>query len=172
LNGVPRKFVFNGDPETNTGWLMNFQFDVRFSMSTGPLYLANNQSTSITIVIIAARGTSNLNSVTRLKQIAASLPIPVININNEIPDKFILYQNYPNPFNPTTNIIFDIPKQSYSKLIVYDILGREIALLVNKELGVGSYKVSFNGSSYPSGVYFYKLQADEFTDIKKMLLIK
>ena len=172
LNGVPRKFVFNGDPETNTGWLMNFQFDVRFSMSIGPLYLSNNQSTSITIAIIAAKGTSNLNSVTRLKQIAASLPIPVININNEVPDKFTLYQNYPNPFNPVTNIRFDIPRSSQVKLIIYDALGREVAVLVNEKLGAGSYETEWNGSGYPSGVYFYKVESDEFIEVRKMVMIK
>ena len=99
-------------------------------------------------------------------------PVGIQPITNNIPDKFILHQNYPNPFNPTTNIKLDIPKSSYVKLNVYNILGKEIATLVNEKLGAGSYEVDWNGSGYPSGVYFYRLQAGEFVDMKKMLFIK
>jgi len=93
-------------------------------------------------------------------------------LSNEIPDNYNLYQNYPNPFNPSTAIRFDIPKYSYTKIIVSDALGRKIETLINEELRAGSYEVNFNGSNYPSGVYFYKLQADKFIDVKKMLLVK
>ena len=89
-----------------------------------------------------------------------------------IPDAFKLKQNYPNPFNPTTNIEFDLNKTSYIKLIVYDILGRKVATLVNEKLSVGSYTVDWNASGYPSGIYFYRLETKGFTDVKKMLLIK
>ncbi|MBC8484861.1 MAG: T9SS type A sorting domain-containing protein [Bacteroidetes bacterium] len=89
-----------------------------------------------------------------------------------VPGSFNLYQNYPNPFNPTTNIRFDIHKTSYTKLIIYDILGKEVATLVNEKLNAGSYEVDWNGSGYPSGVYFYKLSTDEFAIVKKMILVK
>ncbi|MCI0448626.1 MAG: T9SS type A sorting domain-containing protein [Chlorobi bacterium] len=100
--------------------------------------------------------------------------------NSEIPEEFNLYQNYPNPFNPTTKIVYHIPKQSFVKLVVYDILGKEIATLVNKQTQAGSYEVQLDASSMPSGVYFYKITAGDgsapltasFTDIKKMILIK
>jgi hypothetical protein len=92
--------------------------------------------------------------------------------NSELPKEFRLYNNYPNPFNPTTKIKFDIPKSSYVKLIIYDVLGREITTLVNEKLNAGRYEVDWNGSGYPSGVYFYKLRTDEFTDVKKMVLLK
>ena len=103
--------------------------------------------------------------------------IGIKNISVEIPTKYYLSQNYPNPFNPTTNIRFEIPRTSIVKLFVYDILGKEVATLVNEKLGVGSYEVvwpapSGNTSGYPSGVYFYKLITDGFVDVKKMLLIK
>jgi len=81
-------------------------------------------------------------------------------------------QNYPNPFNPTTKIKFDIRKASNTKLTIYNILGKEIATLVNEKLSAGSYEVDWNGSGYPSGVYFYKLTTDGFYDVKKMVLIK
>ena len=95
-----------------------------------------------------------------------------INTGTNIPDDFVLYQNYPNPFNPFTNIRFEIPKSSYVKIIVYDLLGREIRRLVDKNLGPGSYNISWEAVNLSTGVYFYKLVTEEFTDIKKMILIK
>jgi len=92
--------------------------------------------------------------------------------SGEIPTKYALMQNYPNPFNPTTKIRFDLPKSTHAKLIIYDILGREVATLVNEKLNAGSYIIDWNGSTYPSGVYFYKLVTNNFVDIKKMLLVK
>ena len=93
-------------------------------------------------------------------------------VSSEIPERFSLYQNYPNPFNPTTNIKFDIQKTSVTKLIIYNTLGREVATLVNEELKAGSYQTDWNGSNYSSGVYFYTLQAGDFIETKKMMLIK
>lgn len=92
--------------------------------------------------------------------------------NSLVPEKYNLYQNYPNPFNPVTNIKFDIIKSNNVKVIVYDMLGKEIAVLLNEVLQPGSYKVDFDGSSLSSGMYYYKVVTNEFTDIKKMTLIK
>jgi len=94
------------------------------------------------------------------------------NLSGEIPVKYNLYQNYPNPFNPNTNIKFEIPRSSLVKLIVYDILGKEIATLVNDKLNSGSYEVDWDALGYSSGVYFYRINAGEYVDVKKMLLIK
>ncbi len=94
---------------------------------------------------------------------------------NEItPEKFSLYQNYPNPFNPVTKIKFDISGSSAAQtlLSVYDMLGREVEVLVNKELSPGTYEVDFDGSKYASGIYYYSLKTYEFSDVKKMVLIK
>ena len=93
-------------------------------------------------------------------------------ISNEIPEGFSLYQNYPNPFNPTTKIKFQISKLSDVKLIVYDILGREVATLVNERLKAGTYEVEFEGTSLPNGVYFYTLITDSFKETKRMVLKK
>ena len=93
-------------------------------------------------------------------------------ISSEVPDEYKLFQNYPNPFNPVTNIKFDIPRSSHVKLIIYDALGREVTTLVNEKLTAGSYETSWDGSSFPSGVYFYKLETDNFTNTRKMVLIK
>lgn len=93
-------------------------------------------------------------------------------ISNEIPKSYTLSQNYPNPFNPSTRIKFDLPKSSFTKLHIYDILGREVARLVNEQLKPGTYEVEWNGSNYPSGVYFYKIIAGDFNAVKKMVLVK
>ncbi|MCX7833364.1 MAG: T9SS type A sorting domain-containing protein [Ignavibacteria bacterium] len=94
------------------------------------------------------------------------------NISSNIPNEFHLYQNYPNPFNPITKIKFDLPKSDFITLKIYDALGREVETLVNETLSAGSYEVEWNASKYSSGVYFYKLQAGEFMDTKRMLFIK
>lgn len=94
-------------------------------------------------------------------------------ISSEIPNSFSLKQNYPNPFNPSTKIRFDIPVNSnLVKLYVYNSIGQEVAVLVNEQLQAGVYEYDFNASSYPSGVYFYKLQAGEFSETKRMALVK
>ncbi len=91
---------------------------------------------------------------------------------NEIPVEFKLYNNYPNPFNPATKIKFDLPNASNAKLFVYDILGREVSRILDGELKAGKYEADFDASNLPSGVYFYRLITDGFTDTKKMLLVK
>jgi parallel beta-helix repeat protein len=89
-----------------------------------------------------------------------------------IATRFALSQNYPNPFNPTTNIKFDIPKKSYVKLVIYDLLGKEVTALVNEEMSAGSYQMDWNASSYPSGVYFYRIETPDFVQTRSMVLLK
>ena len=101
----------------------------------------------------------------------------VENDTNEIISNFSLHQNYPNPFNPVTKIKFEIPGQARNDntlvtLKVYDILGREVATIVNEEKPAGEYDVEFNGSNLPSGIYFYQLKAGSFVETKKMILLK
>jgi len=98
--------------------------------------------------------------------------IGIKKISTEIPSEYSLSQNYPNPFNPTTNIRYEIPKSGNVKLVVLDALGREIESLVNEKQSPGTYEAAFNASQYPSGVYFYKISADRFSQVKKMMLIK
>jgi hypothetical protein len=97
--------------------------------------------------------------------------------SNSIPQKFELYQNYPNPFNPITKIKFDIPQivgntASDVKLIIYDQLGREVESLLDKQLGSGTYEVTWDAGKYSSGIYFYKLVSGNFSDTKKLMLLK
>lgn len=101
-----------------------------------------------------------------------TFPIGIITTSNQIPVGYSLSQNYPNPFNPVTQISFNIPKQLFTRLVIYDQLGRERSVLVNSQLSPGSYKVEWDASNYPSGVYFYKIQAGDFIETKKMVTIK
>lgn len=89
-----------------------------------------------------------------------------------VPLSFSLRQNYPNPFNPATKITYTLPSASKVKLVVYDVLGREVATLVNEELNAGIHTVGFSGVSIPSGVYFYTLRAGAFTETRKMMILK
>jgi len=96
----------------------------------------------------------------------------ISNNNNNIPLSYSLKQNYPNPFNPVTKISYDIPKSGFVTVRIYDILGKEIATLVNENKNPGSYIVEFDGSSFSSGTYFYRLESNGFIATKKMMLIK
>jgi len=88
------------------------------------------------------------------------------------PFTFKLYNNYPNPFNPVTTIMYEIPKKTMVKVRVYDVMGREVAMLVSKEQSAGLYTVNFDASKYASGVYIYKITTDDFAATKKMMLLK
>ena len=105
-------------------------------------------------------------------QINNSPVIGIQNISGEVPQQYSLGQNYPNPFNPKTNISLNIAKFGFVSLKVYDITGREAAILVKEELMPGVYKVDFDASNLASGTYFYKLETNGFTDVKKMILVK
>jgi hypothetical protein len=103
-------------------------------------------------------------------------PAPCItyisNENNEVPDNYFLSQNFPNPFNPSTSIKFGITKSSFVKLSVYDLLGRELSVLVNEQKTPGNYIVDFNASELTSGIYYYRIETENFTATKKMVLLK
>jgi len=99
-------------------------------------------------------------------------PVGINTISVGIPSAYSLSQNYPNPFNPTTNIKFDITKLSNVKIVVYDVSGREIQTLVNERLQPGTFETTFEGSQLTSGVYFYRMVTEGYSETKKMLLIK
>jgi hypothetical protein len=88
------------------------------------------------------------------------------------PSEYILEQNYPNPFNPSTSIQYAIGSRQFAILKVYNVLGKEIATLVNEEKSAGNYQVEFDGRKFSSGIYYYKLNSGDFTQTKKMILIK
>lgn len=170
-------------PDSRDG---NFNWEIYYKSSTnsginwgGDIRLSNEPDSSI-YPSIAIAG-SNLHVVWSdnrdddweiyyKRNLTGNIGINVISA--EVPYKFSLSQNYPNPFNPSTKIRFDIPKSEVIKLVVYDFLGREVAIPVNQQLNPGTYEVDFEGSTLTSGVYFYKLETENFTETKKMVLIK
>jgi len=90
----------------------------------------------------------------------------------ELPKEFALYQNYPNPFNPTTKIKYDLPNDSRVTISIYNLIGQEVATLVDENQEAGFKSVEWNAGSLPSGMYVYRLTANTFSDVKKMLLLK
>jgi hypothetical protein len=145
---------------------INFAFAPAVVVNSGLTMPADIYVNRITDTLAIPNAGSNSVSF-----IPLSVPTGIQNTNT-IADDFRLSQNYPNPFNPTTNINFDIKAKGMVTLKVFDILGNEVATLVNEELNTGGYNITFDAASYTSGVYFYELRAGEFRDVKKMLLVK
>jgi len=197
FGGVPCEtidplFGYSGDPVSNYGWLNTYPSDQLMLIDTGPFSLEENKPITIIVGYTIGQGDSPLNSVTVGKEVSAFVQqfyqsnfddniLPVEDEKNLIVDEFKLFQNYPNPFNPTTTIKFTIPQSpllggdgrgGLATLKVYDVLGNEIAILVNGEKSTGSYEVEFNASLLPSGVYFYQLKAGSFVETKKMILLR
>jgi hypothetical protein len=98
--------------------------------------------------------------------------IGIKKIDENVPLNFTLHQNFPNPFNPVTIISYQLPISSHVKLFIYDVLGKEIDVLVNEKQSAGTYQVEWDGSNFPSGIYFYKLTTSEFAETRKMVLVK
>jgi hypothetical protein len=93
-------------------------------------------------------------------------------VTTELPQEFLLFQNFPNPFNPSTAIRYELPKSSHVTLSVFDVLGRDVSVLVNEGEQPGVYSVRFDGSGLASGMYFYRLQAGDFVQTRRLLLLK
>jgi uncharacterized delta-60 repeat protein len=122
-------------------------------------------------IIITGRA-YGINTSYDLTTIRYSQLVGIQNISSNIPDRYELQQNYPNPFNPETKIRFSIPKENFVRIKVYDILGREVSSLVNKQMTPGTYEVSFDAASLSSGIYLYRIETAEFSDVKKMMVVK
>ena len=185
FTGLPTRFRYSGDACNRTGWFDSNIHDARTIQSTGPL-LMNIGDTQIVVIsfVISRDGANNYQNVCGVQSYSDSAlkyyyndfvsctPIGIEPVSSEIPTRFALYQNYPNPFNPVTKIKFDIPKSGNVKIIIYDALGRQITELLNQQLQPGVYEADWDASNHPSGVYFYKLSAENNTETKKMVLIK
>ncbi len=101
-----------------------------------------------------------------------NIPVSVENEELTIPNEYTLFQNYPNPFNPSTNIKFSLPKASNVKLTIYDAIGREVRTLLNNELSAGTHTIQWNASNIASGIYFCRIEANDYVKVNKMLLLK
>ena len=175
-----------GGPNVYTGQYVpvNAVGDRRLVMSSGAenFTVQPGEKQTIAMAQFILTGNNNLNAVTQAKVksqlITQNYLIGINKIENEVPQDYLLFQNYPNPFNPLTKIRFEIPNSPFErgkgdvKLVIYDALGREVFVLVNEQLKPGTYEVEWDALDYPSGVYFYKLATGEFTETKKMVLIK
>jgi hypothetical protein len=191
VTGKPTLFRFSGNACERIGWFDSIPMDKRGMFNTGPVTM-NSGDTQIVVMsyMITRDGGNNFQNVCALQSISDSalkyyyndfrtcIPIGIQPISTEIPTKFELFQNYPNPFNPVTKIRFDIPllrgvSEGRGVLLrIYDILGKEIAKLVNEDLKPGTYEIDWNAENYPSGVYFYSLITNNFTQTKKMVVLK
>jgi hypothetical protein len=165
----------DGNPEiyyknsTNSG--ISWGADVRLTNNTAVSEFVS-MAVSGTALHVVWRDTRDGNHEIYYKRNPTGNPIGISIVNFEIPEKFSLSQNYPNPFNPETNIEFTVPKSSMVKIIIYNLLGKEIEILVNESLNAGIYKVIWNASDCPSGIYFYKFESAGIVESKKMILIK
>ncbi|HPS65567.1 MAG TPA: T9SS type A sorting domain-containing protein, partial [Ignavibacteria bacterium] len=195
------KYVYSGDPETNTGWTekkgciqncggdtsntgqlgTNPPGDRRFIMSSGSfnLNVAPNEKQILIAAQMAARTYNYKNAVTRVKLLSDSAcnwynshPIGIKKIGEVVPVKYQLYQNYPNPFNPATIIKFDIPKSDFVTIDIYDITGKLVSSLLNEYKTSGTYEIKFEAANLASGVYFCKMSSNAFSDVKRMVFIK
>ena len=138
------------------------------STSVSPTCIVYTPSTTLNLAAFSYAGLGPTNVYANQENLVTG-----INQNgNEVPVLYSLSQNYPNPFNPVTNIKFTLPTGGLVKLAIFDIMGREVASLINKDMNAGIYTADFDASSLSSGVYFYKLTAGSFTDTKKMMLVK
>ncbi|MBN8570513.1 MAG: T9SS type A sorting domain-containing protein [Ignavibacteria bacterium] len=115
---------------------------------------------------------SNYIAVNRHKVLKINGLVRVQQLSSEIPLRYKLEQNYPNPFNPVTKIKYSLPKQSFVEFKIFDLLGKEVAIYINRMHSEGSYEVTIDGKSLASGIYFYQLKTNGFSDTKRMLLIK
>ena len=179
------KFTLWGDPVAGTGWIDGTFLDPgdrRLLMTMGPFEMALGDTQEVIFALTGATGSDYLNSITELRQSVQQIRDDFITAiefeeNNELPNSFSLKQNYPNPFNPVTTIKYQLPFTSDVKLLIYNLLGQEVFRLERFSQQAGEYLVRWDGrnmqgSELSSGIYFYRLQAGDFIQTKKMVLLK
>jgi len=176
-------YWFSGDPVDEIGWINTDSGDQRSLSNVGQFDLPVGKTKEVMVAYIIGRGNDPINSIDVAKSYANEIQLfyennfgyPIVlsadNKDNKL-NTFSLKQNYPNPFNPTTTITYQIPELSFVTLKVYDVLGNEIAILVNEEKPAGIYEVEFGGTGLPSGTYFYRLNAGNFVETKKLVLLR
>jgi hypothetical protein len=138
------------------------------------LYISpqNPDTCFISATIIGPGGLPTIGSAFDMDDLSFGPAVAVDERGNVLPDAFVLLQNYPNPFNPRTMIQYALPQESQVQLKVFTLLGEEIATLVDAQQEAGVYRAEFDGANLPSGTYFYRLQAGEFSEVRKLVLLK
>jgi hypothetical protein len=180
-------FALSGSPVSGTGWYEGSGWpggpnpgDRRLYITAGPFTMAPGDTQEVAIAILLAEGTDNIQSVAALKERALEIQnyygaYTITGVKDKpvnTVEGFRLFQNYPNPFNPITSIQYAVGSRQFVTLKIYDVLGNEIATLVNEEKSAGHYTVEFDGSKLSSGIYFYQMKAGSFTATKKLILLK
>ena len=179
-------YLLPGDPTTHSGWVDGYLDSPgarRILCIHGPFKFALGDTAELVVATIAADSSNYIGNVSELKWYGQwaqyafdnfAVPSGITGVKSKAasPKTWALYQNYPNPFNPSTIISYQIPLMSFVRLKLYDVLGREVMTLVNEKQNAGSHSVSFNAANLPSGVYFYRLQAGNYTATKKLVFIK
>jgi hypothetical protein len=147
--------------------------DISFMISAGPMTIRANSFQNVAYVLAVGQSVDDLKSIIAgSRQKYSFIPDDAGVEQTEIPSQYSLSQNFPNPFNSFTKINFDLPKEDYVKIRVFDAIGREVALLANGTIPAGKHSALFNGNSFPSGVYYYQIETSSFHSAKKMVLIK
>jgi hypothetical protein len=156
----------------NTGgsWSLGQTITKTVSATLDTSWVASN--CDFAVIVFLSSGSLSTTSYVQQTQKQPVIPVGIKSNGNETPLKFSLSQNYPNPFNPVTNIKFSVPENKTVALKIYDVLGNEKAVLWDGLLKVGIYNAEFDGTNFSSGVYFFRLSTDNFSDTKKMILMK
>jgi hypothetical protein len=183
---LPTKFPWSGDPVTGTGWVYNWHTggEAGFMQFTGPFTFAPGDTQWVMFALIVTGGRDMPDGVLALRSAAARLremtyweiskprvlaAAPAV---EDLPASPVLYQNYPNPFNPSTTIRYSIPRRASVRLSVFNMLGQQVAMLVEGEHEAGSYDVRFDAAGLASGVYFCRLVADGVVAVKKLVIAR
>ncbi len=176
------KFPFSGDPTTGSGWLCpNSSGGAGFNIFSGPFTLAAHDTQWAMAALVPVSASDRMECVRLLRHRAVMLrtmsheSLIESSVSNDapvIPASMELSQNYPNPFNPSTTIRYALPPRSHVTLTVFNMLGQQVATLVNGEVEAGYREVQFNASGLASGVYFYRIQAGDYTQVRKLCLIR
>jgi hypothetical protein len=152
--------ISSESPAVNVEWNISADQSVRLKLRT-----VNSATGKMTMTPMIGKGEALLSS-------DAFANVKIIAQQGEVPVAYALRQNYPNPFNPTTKIQYELPSTEHVSLMVYDILGKEVAQLVNETQEGGYYEIPFSAERLATGVYFYRLVAGKFTSVQKMMIVK
>ncbi len=180
---IPGRFLYSGDPVTQKGWLTNTPTDQRGMVNSGPFNMNASDLITFHTAIVIGRGTDHLNSITVTRAAVDTIftrfgakyhfyPTGIKEVVSELPVEYKLYQNYPNPFNPETVIRYGLPTAGQVNISVYNTLGQLVKTIVNGYLPAGNHEVKFDGSGLPSGVYLYRITANDFSAVRKMIILK
>lgn len=161
----------------NTGYVCGSGGNIRLTTNGGSTWLTqssgvNNKLNKVSFVSPAFGLCTGDNGILLRTTNGGGVFTGINSLGGSVPDEYLLSQNYPNPFNPTTKIKFNIPGASFVNLFVYDVTAKLIESLLTRNLNSGTYEIDWNAAKYSSGVYFYRIDAGDFSDVKKMILIK